>query len=756
MKRRLLSLALCLVFAVGLMTTAYAGSASSYGTVTIYFDTQGGSSVDPITVSAGSSVDLTRYKPTKDGYAFNGWYTSENNPSKTTDSITLMSGTQTVYASWVEGYSLTVITTCSNTECTTEKQETVFAYSKGATVDLSKLEIAAWTGHTSNGSFYTDADMTGIIKNTTLTLNEDTVVYAGYMHGSDSTISGSAGESLGGGVTTVGGGSSDSSDNSGSSDSSDSSSETCIIQFFNTAGVKVHDDVIVTNPTSVMFMNRSYTPDAQYIPEGYEFGNWYYNKELSGTPVPMSYTVTTDLTLYAKFTKTDSTSSDNTGGSLSGGAGYTLTYDPNGGELDESERTVSYDGVNTVDFSNAPTPTREGYTFTGWYKDADATNKLDSMLIYSDTTVYAGWEENTTGGGNDLAGGSAYTLTFDPNGGELAESERTATYVGVCFIDFTDKDKIPTPTREGYTFVGWCKDKEGTTTLGTSEPIFEATTVYAKWEKNVETDSTTTIGGGSGSDTNTTIGGGTNTGATIGGGSSGGSTGGSAGGSAGGSSGGSTGGSAGGSAGGSSGSTSPSASTTDNDDAKDNDAEEEEPAGDDEEEEEPTETVDVVAEYDDIKEGYWGTEAISFVVSKGLFNGTSTTTFSPDDTMTRQMLMTVLARLDGADTTSDPYGKGMAWALENNITDGSDPTGSITREQLAVMLWRYAGSPTATQTALDFTDAGEVSSWAQQAMLWANENGIISGKGGGILDPKGEATRTQVAKMIMVYCSIEK
>jgi uncharacterized repeat protein (TIGR02543 family) len=428
--------------------------------------------------------------------------------------------------------------------------------------------------------------------------------------------------------------------------------------------------------------------------------------------------------------------------------------------LAESERTVTYGGVTTVNFNDTektPTPTREGYTFTGWYKEAATTNKLESLFIHSNVTVYAGWEKNTTGGGNDLVS-AGYTLTFDPNGGELAESKSTLSFTGggVNFVDFTDKDKIPTPTREGYTFVGWCKDKEDTTTLGTSEPIYEATTVYAKWEKNVETDSTATIGGGSGSDTNTTIGGGTNTGATIGGGSSGGSTGGSAGGTSGGSSGGSTGGSAGGSAGGSSGSTSPSASTADNDDAKDNDAEEEEPAGDDEEEEEPTETVDVVAEYDDIKEGYWGTEAISFVVSKGLFNGTSTTTFSPDDTMTRQMLMTVLARLDGADTTSDPYGKGMAWALENNITDGSDPTGSITREQLAVMLWRYAGSPTATQTALDFTDAGEVSSWAQQAMLWANENGIISGKGGGILDPKGEATRTQVAKMIMVYCSIEK
>ncbi len=165
-------------------------------------------------------------------------------------------------------------------------------------------------------------------------------------------------------------------------------------------------------------------------------------------------------------------------------------------------------------------------------------------------------------------------------------------------------------------------------------------------------------------------------------------------------------------------------------------------------------TVDM-SRYTDLDAGAWYYEAAAFVMERGLFQGTSDTAFSPEAPMTRAMLMTVLARADGLDTTGPAggnwYDAGMKWAVENGISDGTNPEGNISREQLAVMLYRCAGSPAVPNLPLDFTDAGELADYARDAMRWAVSEGIISGKGGGILDPRGEATRAQVAVMLMRY-----
>jgi uncharacterized repeat protein (TIGR02543 family) len=162
--------------------------------------------------------------------------------------------------------------------------------------------------------------------------------------------------------------------------------------------------------------------------------------------------------------------------------------------------------------------------------------------------------------------------------------------------------------------------------------------------------------------------------------------------------------------------------------------------------------VDNSKQFEDVNDGYWGETAIYFSAARELFNGTTVTTFSPEADTTRQMLVTVLARLDGEDTTSgNAYDIGMAWAVANNISDGSNPTDTITREQLATMLWRYVGSPDSSLETLDFTDADEVSAYAETAMRWAVETGILTGKGNGILDPQGSATRAQVAQMLMKF-----
>ena len=164
--------------------------------------------------------------------------------------------------------------------------------------------------------------------------------------------------------------------------------------------------------------------------------------------------------------------------------------------------------------------------------------------------------------------------------------------------------------------------------------------------------------------------------------------------------------------------------------------------------------VDNAKEFEDVHSvDHWAEDAVDFVVARGMFTGTSETTFSPNSYMTRAMLMTVLARFDGEDTSGGSvwYEKGMAWAVKNGVSDGSNPNGNITREQLAVMLWRYAGSPTSDHSLDGYTDADQISGYALEAMRWANETGMITGYGNGLLGAKDNATRAQVAQMLMNF-----
>lgn len=158
----------------------------------------------------------------------------------------------------------------------------------------------------------------------------------------------------------------------------------------------------------------------------------------------------------------------------------------------------------------------------------------------------------------------------------------------------------------------------------------------------------------------------------------------------------------------------------------------------------------------DVPAGAWYYEAVNYVVEHNLFSGMSKTKFAPNDTMTRAMLMTVLARMDGQDVTGGTtwYEKGMNWAKQKQISDGTNPQSDITREQLAAMLYRYAGYPTTTGNLSQFSDNEQTSNYAKSALCWATEKGIISGKGNNILDPKGKATRAEVAAMLMRFCEM--
>ena len=157
--------------------------------------------------------------------------------------------------------------------------------------------------------------------------------------------------------------------------------------------------------------------------------------------------------------------------------------------------------------------------------------------------------------------------------------------------------------------------------------------------------------------------------------------------------------------------------------------------------------------FDDVKPTEWYADAVRCVVEKGLMSGTGTDAFSPDGTTTRGMLMTILARYAGADTTGGAnwYEKGMAWAQSAGISDGRAPEAVITREQLVTMLYRYADVPEAGGTLDAFADADTVSAYAVDAMRWAAANGIVNGSHGR-LNPQGNATRAQVAAMLMRFC----
>lgn len=150
--------------------------------------------------------------------------------------------------------------------------------------------------------------------------------------------------------------------------------------------------------------------------------------------------------------------------------------------------------------------------------------------------------------------------------------------------------------------------------------------------------------------------------------------------------------------------------------------------------------------------GHWAASDVDFVSARELFNGTAPALFSPEASMTRGMVVTVIARLAGENTDGGAnwYDKGCAWAVANGVSDGTDPNSSITREQLAAMLYRYYGSPTASGSLSAYADAASVSAFASDAMQWCVNNGIINGMDG-LLNPQGQATRAQVSAMFARY-----
>lgn len=178
--------------------------------------------------------------------------------------------------------------------------------------------------------------------------------------------------------------------------------------------------------------------------------------------------------------------------------------------------------------------------------------------------------------------------------------------------------------------------------------------------------------------------------------------------------------------------------------------------------------------FTDVAAGTWYYGAAAYAYNNGLFAGMTPTTFAPNATMTRAMLVSVLWRLAGAPAPKAPntfvdvpdgawYTDAVTWAAENGVVSGIggsrfDPSGFVTREQTAEILYNYAHSKgydvSARADLTAFPDAASVSGWAEEALSWANAAGLINGTvrdGQTILDPQGSASRAQVAMILMNY-----
>lgn len=158
----------------------------------------------------------------------------------------------------------------------------------------------------------------------------------------------------------------------------------------------------------------------------------------------------------------------------------------------------------------------------------------------------------------------------------------------------------------------------------------------------------------------------------------------------------------------------------------------------------------------DVSVNAWYYESVKAAYEAGLMNGVTDTEFAPNATLTRAMIWTIIARASGVETEGGAtwYAKAQEWAVTKGVSDGEDPMGNVTREQLVTMLWRLNGSEVMTGYIGNYIDTGDISEWANQAMLWAVQNGIIEGDENMALAPKADTTRAQAATFFVRYLTV--
>ena len=153
----------------------------------------------------------------------------------------------------------------------------------------------------------------------------------------------------------------------------------------------------------------------------------------------------------------------------------------------------------------------------------------------------------------------------------------------------------------------------------------------------------------------------------------------------------------------------------------------------------------------------WYFDSVKYVYMNGLMTGVSSNIFAPSSNLTTAMLMTILARHAGIDTYNGStwYEKGMAWGIDNEITDGTNIVGNVTRQRFVTILYRYAvmlNYDVSTQADLSqYKDAGDIASWAFDAMSWAVAVGLVNGRTDATIAPLGYTTRAEAATLLQRF-----
>lgn len=350
---------------------------------------------------------------------------------------------------------------------------------------------------------------------------------------------------------------------------------------------------------------------------GYTFEGWYTARN-GGSRVTADTVVnlTADQTLYAHWTNQP----------------YTISFDANGGNIRTSSMTLT----NGSTYGSLPTPTRDGYTFEGWYTAHSGGSRVTAdttVNLTSDQTLYAHWTNQP------------YTVNFDANGGNVQTSSMTVTNGGAY-------GSLPTPIRDGYTFEGWYTSPNNgrLITSGTTVNLTDNQTLYALWKKNLN---------------------------------------------------------------------------------------------------QPQNPVSFV----DVNPSDWFAESVQWAVEQGVTVGTSSTRFSPQETCSVAQILTFIWRANGSpeptfanvftDVPSGSYyEKPAVWAREMGMVSGNrlDPLAPCTRAMAVEYLWKAANSPY-VPTSNQFAD---VPSSYTQAVDWAVANGITYGTSNTTFSPNATCTRAQI------------
>lgn len=422
---------------------------------------------------------------------------------------------------------------------------------------------------------------------------------------------------------------------------------------------------------------------------------------------------------------------------------YNIVFDGNG---EDSGAVASQTdlALNTAYTLNANAFTKTGYSFEKWNtkSDGSGTDYADGATIRqkyasdSDLTLYACWEADTP------------TVTFDVNGGNTLDANSKDVTFGQNY------GTLPTPTRSNYSFEGWFTSAVGGTKVLDTTVVNKATdhTLYAHWKAEEYTVTFDANGGNCATTSmkkayNSTygtlpiptregykfdgwftskVGGASVQSTTL-----------------------------------IKGNITVYAHWT-----------KEEPAPLPPEPPKPPkpDSTDVTEKFTDVPANKWYVKATQYVIDNNIMSGTSETTFEPDKPCTRAMMVTILYSAMGkpevsgsvpfTDLTSNWYKTPVLWAYINKVTSGKSadtfaPNANVTRQEMAAFLYSFASfngyDITATTDIDGYADASSVSNWALSQMKWANANKIINGKGASMLDPKGNATRAEVAQMIMSF-----